>query len=167
MLTPAAGPTLGSPRDLLRHTLATLAYRAGKVLRDAPDGFAEFRAADDTRRAGRILAHMGDLMDWGLNLADGEHVWSDSRPLDWDDEVDRFFAALAAFDARLADPAPLGFDEGRLFRGPVADALHHTGQLALMRRMAGSPVRGENYFAARIETGRVGKDQPPPEREFG
>ena len=114
MTAPAEPPAALSARDLLRHALATVAYRAGKVLRDTPEGFAEFRAAADTRKAARILAHMGDLMDWGLHLAEGEHVWNDSPPLEWDAEVDRFFTALAAFDARLADP------DGRLAR-QIAD----------------------------------------------
>jgi hypothetical protein len=131
-------------RTLLRHTLATLAYRAGKTLRGAPPAFAEFRAASGTRSAGETLAHMGDLLDWGLHLAQGHHVWRDSPPRAWEEEVARFFAALRAFDDFLATEERLGFLPGRLFQGPVADALWHTGQLALLRRLAGVPIRGEN-----------------------
>lgn len=153
-------------RDLLRHTVATLAYRSRKVLRDAPEGFADIRAAPGSRRAGRILAHMGDLLDWGCHLADGEHIWNDSRPLPWQDEVSRFYGALEAFDDRLASDEPLVASAERLFQGPVADALWHLGQLALLRRVAEAPIRGENYFRAEITTGRVGPDQAEPRREF-
>ncbi|MBI1786929.1 MAG: hypothetical protein HYR60_05165 [Acidobacteria bacterium] len=152
--------------QLLRHTVATLAYRAGKALRDAPPAFAEFQATAGTRSPVRILAHMGDLFDWALQLADGKPVWQDSTPLPWTEEVARFFGALEAFDRRLASGAPLGYPAGRLFQGPVADALTHTGQLTLLRRIFGQPVRGENYFKADIEAGKAGREQAAPRVEF-
>src|ERR1700680_4933903 len=86
-------------RQLFRHTLATLAYRAGKAVRGAPDSFAQFRASDATRTPGQILAHMGDLMDLALSIAQGRQRWSDSVPLAWDAEVRRFFTSLEAFEA--------------------------------------------------------------------
>ena len=153
-------------RALLRHAVATLAYRAGKAVRGAPDDFGTFVLPGGTRTPGAILAHVGDLMDWALCLADGEHRWQDSAPAPWDEEVERCFAAIARLDARLAAPAPLGFPAERLFQGPIADALTHVGQIALLRRQAGSPVRGENYFRADIAAGRVGLTQPAPRREF-
>jgi hypothetical protein len=158
--------TAAAERALLRHTLATLAYRARKALRDAPPEFATFRISDGTREPAKILAHMGDLMDWGLALARGEKRWNDSTPLAWNDEVERFFTALAAFDDCIASDAPLAVPAGALFQGPVADALTHVGQIALLRRMAGAPVRGENYFRAEIVAGRIGTEQTPPRREF-
>lgn len=153
-------------RALLRHTLATLAYRSRKVLHDAPEGFADLRAAPGSRRAGRILAHMGDLLHWACHLADSEHVWNDSRPLPWDEEVARYYGALETFDLRLASDEPLLSTPERLFQGPVADALWHLGQLALLRRVSAAPIRGENYFRAEITSGRVGPDQAQPKGEF-
>jgi hypothetical protein len=153
-------------RELLRHTLATLAYRGGKVLRGAPESFAGFTAGDSGRTAGQILAHMGDLMDWGLSMADGSRKWHDSTPLAWKQEVDRFFAALKAFDDYLASGKAVAAPLEKLFQGPVADALTHVGQLAMMRRMAGCAMRGENYFAAEMVVGRVGIEQAAPKREF-
>ncbi len=150
----------------LRHTLATLAYRCGKTLRGAPAAFAGFQASTASRTPAQILAHVGDLLDWALLLADGKHAWHDSPPLGWEQEVARFFRALQALDARLASGAPLGFPPEKLFQGPIADALTHTGQLAMLRRLAGSPMKGENYFRAEISAGRVGPDQAAPAREF-
>lgn len=151
---------------LLRHALATLAYRCGKTLRGAPASFAGFQVSPVTRTPAQVLAHIGDLLDWALLLADGKHAWHDSPPLGWEQEVARFFRALHALDERLASAAPLGFPPEKLFQGPVADALTHTGQLAMLRRLAGAPMKGENYFRAEITAGRVGPDQAAPAREF-
>jgi hypothetical protein len=151
---------------MLRHTVAALAYRAGRAVRGAPDGFGDFRAGEGGRTAVQILAHMGDLFDWALTMAEGEAVWKDAVPLPWEGEVARFFAALERFDARLASGRPLAHRATKIFQGPVADALTHTGQLAMLRRLAGAKIRGENYFKADIAAGRVGLDQTPPKREF-
>lgn len=153
-------------RELLRHTVATLAYRAGKALRDAPAGFATFAVNPGSRTPGQIVAHMGDLFDWALSMAEGAQRWSDSAPRGWDADCERFFKSLEAFDAYLAGDAPLGTSIERLFQGPVADALTHSGQLAMLRRIAGGPIRGENYARAEIARGRVGSAQLPPRREF-
>ena len=109
---------------------------------------------------------MGDLFDWALGLADGKHAWHDSAPLPWDQEVERFFRALQAFDERLAASEELGHTADKIFQGPIADALTHTGQLMMLRRMAGAPVRGENYFVADIAAGRVGLAQGAAKKEF-
>jgi hypothetical protein len=106
--------------QMLRHTVATLAYRGGKALRGAPADFAQFRGAATTRTP-----------------------------------VARFFAALKALDSRLASGGDLGFPAEKIFQGPIADALTHVGQIAMLRRMSGSPVRGESYFRAQIAAGRV------------
>jgi len=152
-------------RQFLRHAVATLAYRGGKTVRGAPAGFAEFRASQGTRTPGQILAHLGDLLDWALCIAEGKHEWHDSPPLSWDQEVQRFSAALRAFDDYLASTLPLRASAEKLFQGPVADALTHVGQIAMLRRLAGSPVRGENYFRAAIAAGRVDLEQAAA-REF-
>jgi len=155
-----------SNRQMLRHTLATLAYRAGKALRGAPESFADYGTGDRGRTPTRILAHMGDLFDWALSIAKGKQEWRDSAPLPWTQEVERFFNTLHAFDDYLASDLALGASPEKLFQGPVADALTHTGQIAILRRLAGCPIRGENYYRAEIVAGRVGQEQSPPAREF-
>jgi hypothetical protein len=153
-------------RQLLRHTLATVAYRGGKALRGAPESLATFTLGDSTRTPVRILAHMGDLFDWALAIARGKEAWHDSQPLAWEAEVSRFFASLKRFDDYLSSGEPLGAPAERLFQGPIADALTHVGQIAILRRLAGSPVKGESYFKAEIAVGRVGLEQAAPRREF-
>jgi len=153
-------------RTLLRHTIATLAYRGGKTLRDAPDGFGDFQSGETTRTPLQILTHMGDLMMWVLSQASGSETWDDATPGTWDQEVDRFFRELAALDDYLGSAEPLAQPEGRLFQGAIADALTHVGQIAMLRRLAGSPVRGENYSRADIQVGRVGPEQTEAKREF-
>jgi hypothetical protein len=153
-------------RELLRHCLATLAYRGGKAIRNAPNAFPDFCAAEGTRTPGQILAHIGDLLDWGLSIASGNRTWKDSKALPWEKETERFFAALKRLDDYLASSEALHASPEKLFQGPVADALTHVGQIAILRRIAGGPVRGESYFDADVVTGRVGAEQTPPKREF-
>ena len=93
-------------------------------------------------------------------------MWRDAGPKLWDEDVDRFYSTLAAFDGRLNSSEPLQAPIDKLFQGPVADALTHVGQLAMMRRLAGAPIKGENYYVADIAGGRVGRDQSAPKREF-
>jgi hypothetical protein len=153
-------------RELLRHTVATLAYRGGKAVSNAPDDFATFRVNETTRTPAQILAHIDDLLDWALAISKGNYSWHDSSPLAWKDEVARFFLALAALDAYLASEAELGYPVEKIFQGPIADALTHVGQIALLRRMYGAAIRGENYFKAEIVSGRVGAEQSKKRVEF-
>jgi hypothetical protein len=153
-------------RRMLRHMVATVAYRGGKAVRGAPTGFEAFRAGPTSRSAGEILAHVGDLFDWALSMASGNEAWRNAQPLAWDAEVDRFFKTLALFDSYVGSEQPLACSAERLFQGPVADSLAHVGQLTMLRRLAGSAVRGENYSRAEIVPGRVGREQSPPRREF-
>src|ERR1035437_1894784 len=155
-------PSSDPKRELLRHTLATLAYRGGKTVRNAPVEFADFHAGEGVRTPGQILAHMGDLFDWALSIAMGQQKWHDSRPLPWEREVERFFAALKKFDDFLASSEPAQVPLEKLFQGPVADALSHIGQIAILRGFPRAPLRGENYTAAKKGAGRVGPDQPKP-----
>jgi hypothetical protein len=153
-------------RALLRHTVATVAYRGGKVIRDVPQGFSEFKVGDTSRTPGQILAHIGDLYDWALSLAEGQQRWQNSTPLAWVEESARFFSTLRRFDERLGSAAPLACGIEPLFQGPVADSLTHIGQLAMLRRLAGAPIRGENYATADIAAVRLGPAQNTPRVEF-
>lgn len=158
--------TPDASRQLLRHTVATVSYRGGKALRGAPDSFATFSAGGATRTPEQVLAHIGDLFDWALSMARGSETWRNSSPLAWSLEVSRFHASLKKFDDYLASSEPLHCPVEGLFQGPVADALTHVGQIALLRRLAGCPIKGENYFKAEIVAGRVGAQQAAPRLEF-
>lgn len=153
-------------RRFLRHTLATLAYRGAKAVRGAPPGFSGFQSRENARTPGQILAHIGDLLDWGATIAHGATAWKETPPADWDGDVARFFRGLQELDRILASEEPLGNTPEKLFQGPIADALSHVGQIAILRRMAGTPVRGESYFKADIAAGRLGAEQKPPRFEF-
>lgn len=159
-------PASAATTAALRHVAATLAYRAAKILRDVPAGFDSMAFGPATRAPVQIVAHMADLMAWGISLARGEYVWKAEGGSDWNVEVQRFFEGLAQLDATLSSgELPEGAAE-KLIQGPLADALTHAGQLAMLRGMAGHPVRPESYARADITAGRVGLDQPPPRREF-
>lgn len=154
--------------EMIRHALATLAYRAGKTIRTAPESFADYKAKADSNPPVEIIAHLGDLFEWSLTMVKGETKWKSEEPKGWKMDVERFFSALKAFDDYLASGAPIKADLTKLFQGPIADALTHTGQLAMLRRMAGCPMKGENYTKAEIVLGRVGIEQIPanPANEF-
>lgn len=153
-------------RDFLRHTLATIAYRAAKSERGAAPGFADFKMGHGARTPVQILAHLGDLFDWALTMVQGKWDYKQSAPLQWRKEVARFHASLEALDAYLASDEPLGISTQKLFQGPIADALTHVGQIAMLRRLADAPVRGESFARADIVVGRLGTEQPKSPFEF-
>jgi hypothetical protein len=157
---------MGDSREFLRHTLATVAYRGAKAIRGAGPDFAEYGSPETARTPAKILAHIGDLMEWGFSMADGSRKWNDSAPLAWEQESQRFFATLKKFDDYLASDKPLEVSAEKLFQGPIADALTHVGQIAMLRRLAGVAIKGENYFVAEVIVGRVGADQAAARKEF-
>ena len=153
-------------REFLRHTLATVAYRGGKAVRGAGEEFAGFSLGEAPKTPAMILAHIGDLLDWAVTMVEGKQVWNNSAPLAWEQEVQRFHAALHKLDDVLASDRPLQVSPEVLFQGPIADSLSHIGQLAMLRRLAGAKMKAENYAKAEIVAGRVGAEQAAPKREF-
>jgi hypothetical protein len=152
------GLALAAKRELLRHLVATVAYRSGIAVSDAPEAFAGFYINETARTAGEILSHLGDLLEGSLYLVKGEFVYLASAPLAWDQEVSRFFSAVKALDSYLASEAPLACPVEKLVQGPLGDALTHIGQLVMLRRVAGKPVRVESYFTAEIVAGGVNEE---------
>jgi hypothetical protein len=157
---------LREKREMLRHTVATLAYRGGKAVRGASEEFGGFAAGGTTRTPLQILAHIGDLLEWALSIAQGAEVWRSSSGESWQAEVARFHRCLEAFDNYLASDSELAVSAERLFQGPIADALTHVGQITLLRRLAATPIRGENYFLADIRPGQTGPAQQAARTEF-
>ena len=145
-------------RELLRHLLATVAYRGGLAVVDAPESFTRFRLDEATRTPGELLAHIGDLLEGSLHLAKGELLYLTSAPLPWKEEIARFFSAVKALDSYLASAAPMACPVEKLMQGPIGDALTHVGQIVILRRMAGVPVRAAAYFTAEIVAGEVNED---------
>jgi len=154
----------------LRHILATIAYRGSKVLRGAPESFSSFRAGDTSRSAAQILAHMADLLEWTLRLCEGSEPWRAAwrpvAPSEWNRDVARFFDALKRLDDFVTTSKTSAMPPEVLFQGPISDVLTHIGQLALLRRLAGAPIKGEVMILADVEVGRLGLDQAAPKREF-
>ena len=157
---------MNEKREFLRHTIATLAYRCGKTLRDAPIDFASFKTEQTVNTPVFLLSHIADLLEWALTATRGEPRYPTTEISDWELEKQRFYTALKALDDFLASEVVIDASLEQIFQGPIADALTHTGQLALLRRMAGAPIKGESYFVADITTGLVNEDQPTPKREF-
>jgi hypothetical protein len=138
--------------------VATVAYRGGLAVVDAPESFDSFRAHETTRTPGELLAHIGDLLEGSLHLVKGEMVYLTSTPLPWKEEVKRFFNAGKALDVYLASDAPLACPVEKLVQGPISDALTHVGQIVMLRRMSGNPIRSAAYFTAEIVAGEVSEE---------
>ena len=149
---------VGFKRQVLRHMVATVAYRGGIAVVDAPESFASFRAHETIRTPGELVAHIGDLLEGSLHLVKGEMVYLTSTPLPWKEEVTRFFKAVQAFDSYLASDAPLACPVEKLVQGPIGDALTHVGQIVMLRRMSGNPIRSAAYFTAEIVAGEVNEE---------
>lgn len=150
-------------RDLLRHFLAAIAYRTQKALRGAPDGFADFTAGHRTRTPVELIRHMASLMGFSVTLFVGGRYPHHPEPLSsWDDEVARFHAKLSEVAGHLERGSPLSISHQQLLHGPLADTMTHVGQLAMLRRLAASPVAPENFIFAEVRSDRLGRDQPEP-----
>lgn len=141
--------------DLLRHFLATLAYRARKIIVGAPENFAVFDAGHGVRRPIEILSHMSDVLVHAHSFfASAQHREAPLKT--WEGEVSRFFATMSALDRSLMLRAKLtGRTEEQLLQGPLADAMTHLGQLAMLRRMASSPLSKEDFDEAPIRLGDI------------
>ena len=163
---PKAQMETQSARSLLRHALATLAYRGGKTIHNAPADFGSFQSAQGSPTPAELLAHMCDLIEWASSMMQGKPGWKVTKPQSWEEDVARFHTALQSFDDFLGSDAPLHDSVERIFQAPIADALTHVGQLAMLRRLSGAPILGENYHRADIRTGHVGADQPAPRQPF-
>ena len=157
---------MNETRQFLRHATATIAYRGAKTMRGAPSEFAHFKASPTTRTPLEIVAHLGDLLEVSAARLRGPAQWNPQPPDTWDKQVARFHAALHSIDEALASDQPIEVAFGQWYQGPFADALTHVGQLAMLRRMSGHPMKGEAYFYAPIEPGRVGPDQQAPDPKF-
>jgi hypothetical protein len=147
--------TLDLKRELLRHLVATLAFRARIAILDAPKNFGTFEIGETIRTPSEILAHIGDLLQGSLYLMKGELVYLNSAPLPWDEETARFFSAAKKLDSYLASDEPLNQPIEKIIQGPIADALTHVGQIIMLRRAAGKPVQVESYFTADIVPGKI------------
>ena len=152
-------------RHMIRHFLAALAYRFQKAIRGAPDGFSDLEVGWGVRAPLDIVHHIDGVLGYALwAIERGEGSSRRHREMsDWRGEVAAVHATLRAIDDALATGDAIEAERlERALQGPLADAMTHVGQLAMLRRMAGSPTPGENFYRADIRTGRVGEDQPLP-----
>jgi len=151
-------------RRLLRHFLAALAYRTQKALRGAPPSFATFRAGDKVRTPHELVRHMASVLGYARTFFTGGTYRPEPLPT-FDAEVRRFHEVLTDLSAQLERGTPLReIAPEQLLQGPFADAMTHAGQLALLRRLSGSPIPPENFVFARISAENLSPDQPPPAR---
>lgn len=149
-------------RHMLRHFLAALAYRTQKALRGAPDGFADYRAGNEVRTPVELVRHMTSVLGYARTFFIGGSYWPDPLPT-FQKEVERFHSMLEELRHHLESGTPLvELTEEQLLQGQFSDAMTHAGQLAMLRRLFGSPVRSENFIHAAISPENLTPDQPDP-----
>jgi hypothetical protein len=153
---------MNQSRRLLQHFLAAIAYRTQKALRSAPDTFGEFRAGAHVRTPHELVWHMTGVIGYARTMFTGDRFTPDRMPT-FAAEVHRFHHTLAALRADFADEGlQARISDEQFLQGPLADAMTHAGQLAMLRRMAGSPVASENFIFASIDGENVSADQAEP-----
>jgi len=153
---------MNQSRSLLQHFLAALAYRTQKALRGAPAEFGEFRAGTHVRTPHELIWHMTGVIGYARTMFTGDRFTPDRMPT-FADEVQRFHDTLAALHADFANETlQARISDEQFLQGPLADAMTHAGQLAMLRRMAGSPVASENFIFASIDGENVSADQAEP-----
>ncbi len=149
-------------RRLLQHFLAAIAYRTQKALRGAPEHFGDFRAAVNVRTPHELLWHMTGVIGYARTMLHGGEFAPPRLPA-LADEIARFHETLAALRDDLGNESlDATISDAQFLHGPLADVMTHAGQLAMLRRLAGSPVPSENFIFADVEATNVGADQPPP-----
>lgn len=152
-------------RELLRHFLAAIAYRTQKALRDAPEHYPTFSAGNRVRTPVELIHHMTSLMGYVRTLFEGGSYPIKPDPLPtFKEEIVRFHEMLNAVGALLSSGVACTISTEQLLQGPFADTMTHVGQLAMLRRLADSPVPPENFIYADIRGDRLDANQPPPSR---
>jgi hypothetical protein len=153
---------MNEKRAMLRHFLAALAYRTQKALRGAPPSFATFEAGQQVRTPAALVRHMTSVLGYAHTCFEGGRYWPEPLP-DLDAEIARFHAMLQALSRHLDAGTELrGVTEEQLLQGPFSDAMTHAGQLAVLRRLAGSPVPPENFIVAAVDPANLGPHQADP-----
>jgi hypothetical protein len=149
-------------QHMLHHFLAVLAYRTQKALRGAPDSFADFEAGCEVRTPHWLVMHMTSVLGYALTRFEGGEYRPQQLP-DFQSEILRFHRKLEALAQHLEAGTPLqDTTPERMLQGPFSDAMTHAGQLAMLRRLSGSPVPPENFIAADVDPENLGPDQPAP-----
>src|SRR5690348_18455129 len=124
-----------SKRELLVHFLAAIAYRTQKALRNAPPEFGEFRPADGVRTPAELVRHMTSVLGYARTFFTGGSFWPDALPT-LTDEIERFHQTLADLGSYVqSDEHKCSLTAVQLFHGPLFDAMTHSGQLAMLRRI--------------------------------
>ena len=148
-------------RNMLRHFIATLAYRGTKSIKNAPGHYSDFYAGKGVRTPREILAHISGVLTYAYSFfehTDTTHLKTES----WEKELERFYDILGKIDRSLSGKMLTDVTAEQLLQGPLSDAMTHVGQLALLRRLADDPVPAENFICASIKIGQTGPEQPEP-----
>jgi hypothetical protein len=147
--------------EMLRHFLASIAYRATKAIKHAPDTYPTFSLGKGVKTPLRILHHITGVLTYAHSFF--EHYETTRFEVkSWDAEINEFYSILSKLDVSIQERNPNKVTEEQLLQGPLSDAMTHIGQLSMLRRMVDSPIPSENFIFAAIRKGEVSPDQPDP-----
>jgi hypothetical protein len=153
---------MNEKRQMLRHFLAALAYRTQKALRGGPESFANFSAGSNARTPHELIVHMRSVLGYARTFFIGG-IYPQPVPEDWEKDIEAFHEMLGDLGRYLDSDTPLqNTTEERMLQGPFSDAMTHAGQIAMLRRLAGSPVASENFIVADVSPDNLSASQPDP-----
>jgi hypothetical protein len=152
---------MSNKNAMLRHFLASIAYRVTKAIKNAPKTYPNLYIGKGARTPLKILHHITGVLTYAHSFF--EHY--DTTHFDiksWDAEVYELYNILSKIDKSFQEKNSTKITKEQLLQGPLSDSMAHIGQLLMLRRIADSPVPSENFIFADIRKGEVGPDQPDP-----
>lgn len=153
---------MDSQKETIRHVLAVLAYRSQKALRDHDENFPDFSAGNGTRTPRDLVRHMASVLGYARTFFVGG-IYRAEPLQNFKQEVERLHEHIRDLSAHLHTGTELReITLTQLLQGPISDAMTHVGQLAMLRRLAGSPIASENFIFAEISPEVLGSNQPLP-----
>lgn len=152
---------MSNKSEMLRHFLASIAYRATKAIKNAPDNYPTFNLGKGVKTPLRILHHITGVLTYAHSFFE-HYETTHFEVKSWSAEINELYKILSKLDVSIQEKNPNKVTEEQLLQGPFSDAMTHVGQLSMLRRMVDSPIPSENFIFADIRKGEVGPDQPDP-----
>ena len=122
----------------------------------------DFRPAPTTRTPFELVWHMTGVIGYARTFLHGGD-FEPPRLGSFAEEIARFHETLGSLSGDFADPSLTArITDEQFLQGPLADAMTHAGQLAMLRRMHGSPVPSENFIFAKVSDANLSSAQALP-----
>ncbi len=131
----------------IQHFLKVLSYRFEKAIHNAAESYPKHASGHGIRTPLELLGHMNGVLEFAISSLKNQPRRNIPEQ-SWQEQITLYYEKLKELNQLMQENS---FDTDtleRILQGPLADAMTHIGQLAMMRRLANSAIAGENYFAA-------------------